>query len=90
MLPCQDSIVGGRNGSGGLMVIIWIRWDFEGCWMIHQFISQGRTGPLAQSLSFHRALPFGLTSLYLNRIETKGRKKIYLYATRTAFKRVLQ
>ena len=57
------------------MVIIQIRWGFEGYWMIQRFICLGRTGSLAQSLSFHRTLPFSLTSLHLNSIETKERKK---------------
>lgn len=41
-LPWQDSVAGGGNGSGGLMVTIQIRWGFEGYWMIQRFLGLGR------------------------------------------------
>lgn len=60
----------GRNGSGGLVVIIQMGWGnhsdkagFESYWMIQRF-----------SCPFLRTIPFRLTSLYLNSIENKGKK----------------
>lgn len=69
--PCQDSVVSGRKGSHGLLGIIWIWWGFESYWMDQTCICLGRMGKLAQGLFFHRTLPCGLASLYLNSIEIK-------------------